>query len=269
MPYEDVRYEKEGRVAYVSLNRPEKRNALSENLRQELAAALGDAERDEEVRVVVVKGEGPAFCAGYDLSPAQSMVETEMTISQDRQRCRHLVHYWLDMWGYRKPIIAQVQGYCLAGGNELLAACDLVIASEDAQFGHPAGRAQGIPPTLGFWPVLIGLRKTKELLFTGDTIDAKEAHLLGLVNRVVPREKLEEEVNRLAERIANVPMDALTVHKHVTNRWFEIMGLMTAAYEGAEFDAIYHQTPSFTEFNRMVQEKGLREALAWRDAAFR
>jgi len=173
-----------------------------------------------------------------------------------------MVQYWLSLWSYRKPIIGQVQGYCLAGGLELIAICDIVIASEDAQFGHPAGRALGIPPTLGFWPVLIGLKKTKELLFTGDSIDAREAERLGLVNRAVPLDQLETEVRRLTERIANVPVDILTVHKHVTNRWFEIMGLLTAVYEGAEFDSIYHKTPAHVEFFEMAYMSGPTLAIA-------
>ena len=269
MTYETVTYEKRGRVVTIALNRPDKLNAMSDQLREELAAALGEADRDEQASVVVLRGNGRAFCAGYDISPSSQWTEVDMTIAQDRERCRKLIGYWLDLWGYRKPIIGQVHGYCLAGGNELIAICDIVIASEDAQFGHPAGRALGIPCTLGFWPILIGLRKTKELLLTGDSIDASEAHRLGLVNRVVSLDQLETEVSRLADRMAKIPVDILTVHKHVSNRWFENMGLFPSAYAGADFDAIYHQTPAFTEFYTMVREKGLKAALEWRDSPFR
>lgn len=269
MTYQTITYDQGGRIATIALNRPHKLNAMSDELREELAATLAAIDKDEQIGVVILKGNGRAFCAGYDISPSNAGEQSEQTIAEDRERCRRLIQYWLSLWGYRKPIIGQVHGHCLAGGNELIAICDIVIASDDAQFGHPAGRALGIPPTLGFWPMLIGLRKTKELLFTGDSIDANEAQRLGLVNRVVPREQLETAVRQLAEKIARVPVDILTVHKHVTNRWFEIMGLLTAAYEGAEFDSIYHQTPAFTEFFRMVQEQGLQAALEWRDAPFR
>jgi len=267
--YQTITYDKGGRIATIALNRPEKLNAMSDELREELAAALAEADKDEQIGVVILKGNGRSFCAGYDISPSGSRDQIHRTISQDREQLRRMVQYWLNLWGYRKPIIGQVQGHCLAGGLELIAICDIVIASEDAQFGHPAGRALGIPPTLGFLPVLIGLKKTKELLFTGDSIDAREAERLGLVNRAVPLNQLETEVRRLAERIAKVPVDILTVHKHVTNRWFEIMGLLTAAYEGAEFDSIYHKTPAHVEFFEMVTEKGLKAALEWRDSAFR
>ena len=269
MTFETITCEKTGKAVTIALNRPDTLNALSDTMREELATALNEADQDEQASVVVLKGNGRAFCAGYEISPSRSREQVNRTISQDRERLRRLVQYWLNLWSYRKPIIGQVHGYCLAGGIELVAICDIVIASDDAQFGHPAGRALGIPPTLGFWPMLIGLRKTKELLFTGDSIDAREAERLGLVNRVVPLNQLQTEVRRLTERIAKVPVDILTVHKHVTNRWFEIMGLLTAAYEGAEFDSIYHKTPAHVEFFEMVTEKGLKAALEWRDSAFR
>jgi enoyl-CoA hydratase len=161
-----------------------------------------------------------------------------------------------------------VHGYCLAGGGELAGMCDLIFCAEDARFGHPAGRALGIPPTLGLWPVKIGMLKSKELLFTGDTIDGKEAERIGMVNRALPAAELDGFVRRFAERVAQVPLDALTVHKHVVNRWFEVMGLRTGAAEGAEFDAIYHETPAAAEFSRIARERGLKAALEWRDTPF-
>ncbi len=151
------------KVRRLTLNRPEKRNAMNDGLRSALFDELRRADRDRDISVIVIRGNGPAFCAGYDISPSGSRDQIHRTISQDREQLRRMVQYWLNLWGYRKPIIGQVQGHCLAGGLELIAICDIVIASEDAQFGHPAGRALGIPPTLGFWPVLIGLKKTKEL----------------------------------------------------------------------------------------------------------
>jgi enoyl-CoA hydratase len=172
------------------------------------------------------------------------------------------------MWSYRKPIVAQVHGYCLAGGGEMIGACDIVFAAENAMFGHPAARALGIPPTLGMWPAKVGMLKTKELLFSGDMITAAEAERIGMINRVIANDRLDEDTLAWCKRIARVPLDALSVHKHVTNRWFEIAGLRTAAAEGAEFDAIYHETPSFGEFGRIAAERGLKSALAWRDEPF-
>lgn len=273
-------------VATISLNRPEKLNAISPELRDDLEAALKELNPGDDVRVIRLKAEGRGFCAGYDLTPGRRRVAGhgdaaaseeggtnawqlgESRIAMDREGLRESVDRWMWMWSYRKPIVAQVHGYCLAGGGELAGACDIIFAAEDARFGHPASRALGIPPTLGLWPAKIGMLKTKELLFTGDMIDGIEAARIGMVNHAVPAEELEDRTLAFCERIAQLPLDALSVHKHVTNRWFEIAGLRTAAAEGAEYDAIYHETPSFGEFGRIAQERGLKEALAWRDAPF-
>jgi enoyl-CoA hydratase len=267
MEYETVVTEVDGAVAYLTLNRPEKLNAINDQLRDDLEAALRDLDQGDDVRVVVLRAAGRAFCAGYDLTPRPES-SGGRSIAQDRNRLRVSIERWLWMWNYRKPIIAQVHGYCLAGGGELAGMCDLIFCAEDARFGHPAGRALGIPPTLGLWPMKIGMLKSKELLFTGDTIDGREAERIGMVNKAVPATELAAFVRDFAERVAQVPLDALSVHKHVVNRWFEIMGLRTGAAEGAEFDAIYHETPSFGEFARIAREQGLKAALEWRDTPF-
>ncbi len=267
MDYETVLCDVDGPVAYVTLNRPEKLNAISEQLRADLEAALRELDQGDDVRVVVLKAAGRAFCAGYDISP-RTGGGGRPSIARDRDRLRKSIERWLWMWNYRKPIIAQVHGYCLAGGGELAGMCDLIFCAEDARFGHPAGRALGIPPTLGLWPVKIGMLKSKELLFTGDVIDGIEAERIGMVNKALPRAELDGFVREFAVRVARVPLDALTVHKHVVNRWFEIMGLRTGAAEGAEFDAIYHETPAAAEFARISAEQGLKAALEWRDNPF-
>ena len=280
--YENVLVETHGPVATITLNRPEKLNAISAELRSDLEAALRELNPGDEVRVVRIKGAGRAFCAGYDLSPERGAFNWrpnnrtgdaawelgESRIAHDREGLRVSVERWLWMWSYRKPIVAQVQGYCLAGGGELIGACDIVFAATDAKFGHPAGRALGVPPTLGMWPVKIGMLKTKELLFSGDTVEGAEAERIGMINRAIPSDELDETTMAYCQRIAQVPLDGLSVHKHNTNRWFEIMGLRTAAAEGAEFDAIWHEAPSIAEFAQISREHGLKEALAWRDAPF-
>lgn len=268
-------------VATITLNRPEKLNAISQGLRADLEGALKELNRGDKVRVVRLKANGRAFCAGYDLTPgARRNTDTEAPVGTrawelgesrvalDREGLRESVDRWLWMWSYRKPIVAQIHGFCLAGGGELAGACDILFAAEDAKFGHPASRALGIPPTLGLWPAKIGMLKTKELLFTGDMIDGKEAEKIGMINHAVPADELDETVMKFCRRVAQLPLDALSVHKHVTNRWFELSGLRTAAAEGAEFDAIYHETASFREFGRIASEMGLKSALAWRDEPF-
>ncbi len=280
--FENIRVEIDGPVATITLNRPEKLNALSQGLQEDLRAALVELNPGDDVRVVRIKGAGRAFCSGYDLTPnpqrgpgiGQSAKGPnawqlgESRIARDREGLRTSVERWLWIWSYRKPVVAQVHGFCLAGGNELVGACDIVFAAEDAQFGHPASRALGIPPTLGMWPFKIGLLRTKELLFTGDTIDGRTAAQIGMVNRAVPAERLDEETMAFCQRVAKTPLDGLTVHKHVANRWWETAGLRLAAAEGAEFDAIYHETEAAKEFGRIAREQGLRAALAWRDGPF-
>jgi enoyl-CoA hydratase len=279
--YENLLVEIDDGVATITLNRPEKLNAMSPGLLRDLEAALRELRPGDAVRVIRLRAAGRAFCAGYDLTPStrreahasaprgtRAWELGESRISLDREGMRDSVDRWLWMWSYRKPIIAQVQGYCLAGGGELIGACDIVFAAENATFGHPAARALGIPPTLGMWPFKIGMLKTKELLFTGDSIGAAEAERIGMINRVVPNDKLDEVTMAFCKRIAQSPLDGLTVHKHATNRWFEIAGLRTAAMEGAEFDAIYHETASFSEFSKIASEQGFKTALAWRDEPF-
>ena len=280
--YENLLVDIDGPVATITLNRPEKLNAISQGLRDDLEAALRELNPGDAVRVIRLKAAGRAFCAGYDLTPERGALNWrpnqrtgdnawqlgESRIALDREGLRQSVDRWLWMWSYRKPIIAQVHGWCLAGGGEMIGACDIVFAAQGARFGHPAGRAIGIPPTLGMWPIKIGLLKTKELLFSGDTIDGVEAERLGMINRALPLDELDEQAMAYCQRIAQVPLDGLSVHKHSANRWFEIMGLRTAAAEGAEFDAIWHEAPSIAEFSNKARQEGLKAALEWRDDPF-
>ena len=205
--YENLLVDIDGPVATITLNRPEKLNAISQGLRDDLEAALRELNPGDAVRVIRLKAAGRAFCAGYDLTPERGALNWrpnqrtgdnawqlgESRIALDREGLRQSVDRWLWMWSYRKPIVAQVHGWCLAGGGEMIGACDIVFAAQDARFGHPAGRAIGIPPTLGMWPIKIGLLKTKELLFSGDTIDGVEAERLGMINRALPLDELDEQ----------------------------------------------------------------------------
>ena len=181
---------------------------------------------------------------------------------------REMVDSWMWIWNYRKPIIAQTHNYCLSGGLDLIGTCDIVFAAEGTRFGHPAARGMGIPLLMGMLPMKIGAAATKELLFTGDLVDAETAKELGIIQHVVPAAELDERVMALCQRIAMQPLDILTVHKHATNRWMELQGVRTAAYESADFDAIAHLSPACHEFARRSREEGLRSALTWRDAPY-
>ncbi len=288
MSYENVTLDVDHGVATITLDRPEKLNAISPELWDDLEAALAEVKGGTAVRVVRIKGAGRSFCAGYDMTsgssvyamapegdgsaaPAGSVPPTELgesVLVRDRERLRENIERWLRIWNYRKPVVAQVHGHCLAGGLDLIGVADIVYAAEDARFGHPAARGLGIPPTLGMLPMKIGLSRTKQLFFTGDTIGGAKAERIGLVDEVFPADRLDEETLALCRRIALVPTDALNLHKHVVNRWAEIMGLRLGALEGAEFDAMFHVTPASGEFGRIVAEQGLKAALTWRDGAF-
>ena len=273
MPYENLIYEARDQVVYITLNRPERRNALSEALMKDLDAAVEEADTDDEIKVLVIKGAGNAFCAGYDIAgrPGQApefRPDGASWRSLDRSvyRLRRNGEWWMKLlWNMRKPVIAQVHGYCLAGGLDLAGCCDLVFAAEDAQFGMPQARALGIPHTFGLLPLLIGMRKTKEMAFTGDTISGIEAERLGVINKAVPIEELEAEATRWAERIALMPAELLAANKMGVNRFFEIMGIDTMVKASNEFDAIGRQNQRNFEFRRIVSEEGLRAGLTYRD----
>ena len=254
-------------VADVRLNRPDKLNALSYELVRQLRAELRRVAEDDDVKVVVLTGAGRAFSAGYDLSEeADSQVE-----GADRWR-RILaddVELTLELWALPKPTIAAVHGWCLAGGCELAMACDLIVAAEDAHFGEPEIRYGSGPVTL-LMPFLLGQKKTNELLFTGDAIDAVDAERIGLVNRVVARDALDDAVEELVRKIAPTPLPVLRLTKLALVRAYESMGLRSAVLANLDLSAILNaaDTPEQREFDRIVSEQGLKAALAWRDSRY-
>lgn len=262
-------------VLHITLNRPEKLNALSPTLLAELKSALESAKGDETVSVVVIRATGRVFSAGYDLSEKDWIIsqfpadfEHGVDLQKDREDIIDLLNYWLDMWKFPKPIIAEIHGACLSGAGELLAVSDIAIASPDASFGHPAARDLGIPPTMFLWPLLIGLRKTKELLYTAKSINAAEAKNLGLINDVVPSDDLTQHVNALALDIAKTPINHLALLKESTNNWYENMGLETSTLQAADLDAVFHQSPTFKAFFDIVRKDGMKAALKARKKRF-
>lgn len=256
-------------IAYLTLNRPEKLNALSRPLQDEVADAVRAADRDPDVRVLVLRGAGRAFSAGYDLSPqpAPSGQYGRRDTLADRAGLEHTVECWMTIWNARKPVLGQVHGYCLAGGTDLVLLCDVVVAAEDAQIGHPGVRALGMPLT-SMWPYLVGPQRAKLWLLTGGSLDGIEAERIGLVAKAVPGERLEQEVLSIAHNMAKVMPELLTVNKAAVNRVYELMGLRTAQQNALELDAICHATEAVQEFGKIVREKGLKTALEWRDTKF-
>lgn len=266
MEFAELIYRKDGPIAWIALNRPGALNALSKRLVTELEQAVDLVESDPEIRVAVLSGEGRAFSAGYDLK--EEVADNPDTLGW-KDLLDHDIRMTLRFWHCPKPVIAMVHGYCLAGACELAMCCDITIASEDAVFGEPEIRYGSGPVTL-IMPYVLGLKKTKELLFTGDTIDAQEAHRLGMVNRVVPRQRLEDEVKRLARKIATVPPAILRQTKQPINKAYELSGFLQAVAHNLEASTILNaaQIPEQEEFDRIVREQGLKAALAWRDNRF-
>ncbi|HEY8800608.1 MAG TPA: enoyl-CoA hydratase/isomerase family protein [Candidatus Limnocylindrales bacterium] len=246
----------------LTLNRPAKLNALSIELRDTLTAAIADAAADDRVRVIAIAGSGRAFCSGYDLSEA-----APPTAWQWRDVLERDVRAMLAIWSCPKPVIAQVHGYALAGGLELAMACDLVVAAEGAQLGEPEIRFGSAPVTL-LMPFVVGQKRTRELLLTGDLIDAVEAERIGLVNRVVPADRLADEVDALAERLARVPPDVMAPTKLMLNRAMDAAGFAAAVEMGLDLQAFINMSETAREFDAIVRAEGLKAALAWRDRRY-
>ena len=254
-------------VRRLTLNRPDKRNALSNDLRTELFRQLELADRDREVRVIVLRGAGPCFSAGYDLSAdAGRQRPPYHTAGGVGFWARHVVEGVFRVWDLGKPVIAQVHGWCLAGGSELATACDLVYLAEDAQVGYPPVRMMS-PPDTQFHPWLCGMRSAMEQMLTGDAISATEAVRVGFANRAFPPEKLEEEVLAVAERVAKIHPDVQQINKRSVHRAMEAMGVRTALRAGTEMQALATTTEASKEtFGRF--KTGVRQALDARDKAF-
>lgn len=272
MEYSNILVERLDRVARLTLNRPEKLNALSEALMREMDDALVSLDDDAGVSVIILRGAGRAFCAGYDITPDKSGFRTKarknMDITGDRERLRRLVTRWFNaIWDLRTPVIAQVHGHCLAGGSELAMMCDLVVAADDARIGHPAVRAMGTPPT-NIYPYIMGLRKAKEMVLTGEVLTGVRAAELGVVNYHYPAEELERTTLELAQRIARTPKEMLALNKMSVNKAFEVMGIRLGAHLGVEYDAMGHFTRTAFEFWEVAERDGLKAALDRRDKPF-
>ncbi len=262
-----VLYEVRGPVAWITLNRPEKLNALNVPVVDGVVACLARAAADDDVKVLVLTGAGRAFSAGYDLSEE---VELELdTATEWHEALARDVDMTMAVWAFPKPTIAAVRGHCLAGGCELAMACDMIVCAEDARLGEPEIR-YGSGPVALVMPFVLGQKKTNELLYTGDLVDAREAERIGLVNRVVPGDLLEAEAERLALKIAPTPLVVLRYTKLALLRAYEAMGLRAAVDANLDLSALLNaaDAPEQREFEAIVAERGLRAALEWRDARY-
>lgn len=259
--------ERRGPAAWITLNRPDKLNAMNGELVRELRERLREAEDDHDVKVVVLTGAGRAFSSGYDIS--EEVKDTIQGADEWRTVLAEDVELAMELWALSRPTIAAVRGWCLAGACELAMACDMVVATEDARFGEPEIR-YGSGPVALLMPFILGQKKTNELLFTGDTIDAQEALRCGLINRVVPADGLEAGVGELVGKIAPTPLPILRLTKLALVRAYEAMGLRSAVATNLDLSAILNaaETPEQREFDRIVGAQGLKAALRWRDARY-
>jgi len=258
-----------GPVRRLTMNRPEALNALNGELVAAMSTALDDAAEDDGVHVLVLRGAGRAFCAGYDLNEdAAGGVLDARRWHEDLSRSTEEMLKFLD---HPKPVIASVHSYCLAGGTDLMLACDLAVAADDALFGYVDVRF-GSGVVSMFLPWIVGVRTAKELLFTGeDRVSASEALRMGLVNRVVPRDELDEATLALAEEIAKNEPFVIQSTKRAVNRALDVAGFRAAMAANTELDVMIETAnlPAREEFRRITTEQGLKAAIAWRDARFR
>jgi enoyl-CoA hydratase len=266
-----VLYEAADRVATLTLNRPERRNAITPELVADLRAGLERAWDDGGVRVIRLRGAGPAFCAGYDIGwGSESMLAAEHAgpwdAMADYRTMSRFVDAYMALWRSPKPVVAQVHGYCVAGGTDLALCSDLIVCSEDCRIGYPPARVWG-SPTTAMWMYRLGLERSKRLLLTGDAIDGRRAVEWGLASEAVPPSEVDAAALRLASRIALLPSNQLHMMKLLVNQAFEQMGLATTQLVGTLLDGAARHTPEGVAFTRRGAED-VRAAVRERDAPF-
>ncbi len=259
-----------GRVRRLTLNRPDQHNPLTPRCIRELLAAVEEAEADADARVIIIRSTGRSFSSGYgyiaeDAEPGDFPQHTAM--EGDVTAMLALGDGWARIWNCALPVIAQVQGNCLAGGTDLALHCDLVVAADDARIGFPPVRSMGVPPT-NMWLYHLGPQWTKRLVLTGDTLTGIEAREIGLVVATALADTLDGVVLDLAERMALIGRDLLVANKRVVNMGVELMGRSQLQRFAALNDAIGHRAPEAKAFSKQIAEVGLRRAIKDRDAAF-
>jgi enoyl-CoA hydratase/carnithine racemase len=265
-----VTLERDGHVGTITLNRPDKRNAINDPLKLALFARLAEARADAEIHVIVLRGAGKSFCAGFDLSGGDPEAERRRRdVVAFHERSIDNLRLLTDIWELPKPVIASVRGHALGVGCILSMICDLTIAARETVFGEPEIR-YGSPATAGLMPWLIGMKRARELIYMGDLLTAEEAREAGIVNRVVDDQALEAETRRYARRLALIGPEALSRAKIAINRSMEMRGIRNAINAAVDVIAPLYtaETPVMREFRAKVAEDGLGAALKWRAAQF-
>lgn len=268
-----VLYQADGRVGRVTLNRPDVMNAIDDRMPAELATAIAEANADPDVHVIVLSGAGKAFCSGYDLNfYAQSRNGAGAEITQDMPWdpikdfafMKRNTDLFMEIFRSLKPVICKVHGHAVAGGSDLALCADIVIMEESATIGYMPARVWGCPTT-AMWVYRLGAERAKRMLLTGDKIDGREAERLGLVLKAVPSERLDPEVDALAERMAGIPVNQLAMQKMMINQALESMGLANTQTLATLFDGISRHSPEGLNFKARSEAVGWKEAVRERD----
>ncbi len=268
-----LRTETKNGVRSIILTRAKEYNTITPELRDELSAAIDDADAAHGVHAILLRAEGPAFCAGYALDTstraqaAEGERERAWDSVSDLRMISQYVNVYLKLWYASKPSIAAVQGWCIGGGTDMVLCADIIIAAESASFGYPPSRVWGTPTT-AMWVYRMGLERAKRYLLTGDEIRAPEAARIGMILETVPEAELAERATALAERIARVPINQLQMLKLLCNHTAENMGLASSRLLGSLFDGIARHTQEGLDFVKRAQEAGFRQAVRERDDPF-
>ncbi len=263
---ETIIFEKKGKIALLTLNRPSKLNTINDRMLDEMYACLTELDKDNDVRVIIIKGAGRAFCAGHDLSPRE---EPFTTVLDWREHARHDSRILFAIWNCKKPVISQIHGYCMGGGCDLAAVCDFTIAAESTIIGKPEVQFNSAAP-FGITRYVMGMKQVKSFLLTGKRLTAAEAERFGLVTTVVPDDRLDEEVMALAKKLVKIPVPAMRLNKEAINRCYEMAGFINSIHYGENIFSmvLMSETPESARFIEIANEEGLPAAFKWRDAQF-
>jgi enoyl-CoA hydratase len=263
-----IEYEVRDRKAYITLNRPERLNAITAEMARDLGAAVARANDDDTVRVLIVQGAGRAFSAGYDLKVYAEQGEEHQGEVWDPVKdylgMRANTESFFSLWRSPKPTVAKVRGHAVAGGSDIALSCDLIVMAEDARIGYMPARVWGCPTT-AMWVYRLGPERAKRMLLTGDTIDGRQACEWGLVIEAVPESELDGAVERLADRMAGVPINQLVMQKLMVNQALDNMGLQSTQTLATLFDGITRHSPEGRWFVEFAQQHGFAAAVRWRD----
>ncbi len=270
MSYSTLLYDVDDRVATITLNRPDRLNAINDKMPGEIRSAVERANADDAVHVIVITGAGRAFCSGYDLkeyaegdSPYSQEMPWDPMIDFDimHRNTQDL----MSLWRSHNPTIAKIRGFAVAGGSDMALCCDLIVMADDARIGYPPARVWGCPTT-AMWVYRIGAERAKRMLFTGDLITGTEAKEMGLVIDSVPGEELDSRVSAIADRMKGVPRNQLMMQKLMINQALDNMGLATTQVIATLFDGITRHTPEGKWFKERASEVGFQQAVAERDS---